>query len=419
MQTGSAMTTPRSSAEHADFGAHAGIPAGTARAASSGEGPRSPAVPIEPIEGNWFVRKFCMLACFPYAYYARITNWSDRCTVLLRGFSVMFSPIVGLASLLLYGTAVLGIAPLIILLPFVAGVVDWKNMSLAWEGNSQGRWGRIGLRVAICFISVMVALYGSVIAESQNLLASLREHEQQQALQDPSINERWSLYAEQIGKLQERRNANEGAYRQRGDLVRELSVKQNLAEKEARGMSGRDAATGVFITGNNKCGPRCESYKADARALQTQIEELDRLPAENQRIDAEIASAEKARAALISDHLSEDASVGTLLESLQFAGYGTLTSIVFKCASVLLMELLALVFALGRSSANLVFAKQLEEKEDAFRVKNYNKERNAQLAVEHARTRAEFGASHSPVVVEIVHSRAGEFVRSAAGDDNQ
>ncbi len=355
----------------------------------------------------------CAVACYPYAYYRAIQNGSDRLNVLARGFVVIMSPTVGLLSLLGFGGAVLSSKPMLLFLPVVAAVIDRLAVAMCWQ-HARAGWALWAMRIGLALISAVIALYSGVGSEQKNLEFRLREHEREQALRDPEIAQRHALLGEQITQLQQQLNENGKREAARAGLVRERALKLKLADKEAHGDAGIDAETSVVIRGGGKCGSRCRTHQADARALGEQIAELDRLESVNRALAQRIAAAELQREALISARRSDTASTGSLIRALGYADAGVLLEVCALVLIIVFLEMVAIILAHIQPSENLLLGKQLETEEDRLRSLNESKLRRAAIHVEQSHARKVFGMNHAPVIVEVTAPRAPEFGRPVA-----
>lgn len=354
--------------------------------------------------GGPIVRFLCMLACFPARYFSEIQSWSDKVKVIVKGVSVFISPTTTLAVLLTAATQLLIDFPFIILLPVIAFCLDWSTMSNSWNERENGGLRTVLLvwivRLCLAGISLSTAMMAALYAESENLQRAHTEHQRRTILNDPEVRGRWDLYDSQIKQFQGTRLAMEASLQQRPGLVRDLGVKLGLADKEAHGASGIDPTTGAHITGGGVCGPRCESYKADARAIEAQIVELDKIPAEIQRLSSEIDKAIGEQNALIESRLSAK-SLGSLMDGFWVADAGIKSTVVKILFIVMVLELAALVTAGFPPSANLVYISGLAASEDELRSKNLHALVRAEISRNQAARRAQFAGTYPPVSVEV------------------
>lgn len=347
-------------------------------------------------------RLVCLLACFPYGYFSRLKNWSDRSQVVMRGFAVVLSPTVGLMSLLAFAGVVFGTAPYIVFLPVVAGAIDWLVMGSSWERTRRPSGILRVMRVSLVLLSALVALYASLLGERDNLLQQLRAHEREEALRDPEIAHRATLFGAEIRTLQAQVVENQRLLLQeRPALVAKYVTAVRLAEKEARGETGYDTETQTYIRGGGICGPRCQNHKSDARAIQHRIDELDRLPEANAALQQRITEVERARDGLIAARAGDTESMGSLFRAATHADVGTIVQLVAKIFALVVLELAALGLATLKPSDNLLLAKRLEREEDELSMRNHSKFRRAAIMDAHDRARGNAGASQVPVTVAL------------------
>ena len=86
----------------------------------------SDAAVVLPAPNGSVVRGICALACFPYEAMQHLQDWRSKIDVLCRGLAVVIGPTVGGIALFTYAGAVFGNAAIILFLPLLAFLIDWR-----------------------------------------------------------------------------------------------------------------------------------------------------------------------------------------------------------------------------------------------------------------------------------------------------
>lgn len=349
----------------------------------------------------------CALACFPRTSFGVMHNWGDKIQILTRGISVAISPAVATMALLQNATAVFGKAGFVIVLPFIAFVVDWSIVARSYGGFTErksGFWFGV-LRFGLAMISLCVATYASLLGDEAALRKNLDQHEVQAAMQVPDVAKRYELFGAQITDLQAAIPQSQQQLRNRGALVRERALKTKLADKECNGAPGVDAESGITIIGGQRCGERAFSYRADVAAAQAQIDEIDALPGRIAQMKADLADAELAREALFKPHRSASDTPNSLFKALAYADFSLLAPIAFKVTVLMFVELFALIYAHTEVSQNVLLAVRGIETEDTRRIANRQKVTLAEVDAQNARDRSRHGAALPPMIIRPSRTR--------------
>ncbi len=340
-------------------------------------------------------RVLCWFAAFPWVAFTQLETPSDRVAVLLRGFTVILSPLAFTLAFLHNGSQIVGTAPYLYLLPGAVYCLDWFLMARSYTAT-RGAGALIVLRFGIMLVSGFMAIFTGLLSEGDNLVQRLHRQEDLVTLQGfaaRDIAARREAILEQIAR-------NEQGLANRSPIKLEALEARRLQQLECKGEGSVDKKTGIMILGG-KCGRRAEAHKIDAENAEARLAQLEALQPENQKLAGQRAELDRQLDALLRANRSPATSMATLVRALNEADLGLWSSVVLKALVIVLMEALAMIFSELPIPPALRTAVEHSGEVDKLRLDVWRDTKVAEVARERSTRRAAAADGLAPLEVKL------------------
>jgi len=355
----------------------------------------------------------CFLASFPLDKFQELKHPGDRLRICLRGAAVVLSPSVFFLALLHNKDVLLGNGGAYLLcLPVTVLFFDWLLTSM-YSRDERGGRALLLARSGLIGFSLFLAAVSGLVVEQKNLVGNLHRQEDAKTMQTVE----WQQLAAQRAQNEATILANERRIAETPVLRADLAEKRRLEKLECEGAAGFDVKSGVTIKGG-RCGQLAATHRANAEALQKQIDDLATLEQTTATLRTTRTILDERAQKLLEEAHSDTASVGTLMRAVANGAVdlGVGIRVAGTMMVIGLMEACALLMSGTSVSPTTLTAIGDIRKEDEGRLANANAQALAEIGAKRRALR-EAAARDLPPVVLSAGRPTLHVVADAANED--
>lgn len=348
----------------------------------------------------------CFLACCRLQTYLEIQSVKDRVNVVLRGVSVIVSPLAFTIALAHNGAAIIGNSTYLAFLPVAVFMLDWMIVANSARANqNDGSNGSLSwaifFRILLLFCSLLMAVFAGLGSEAKNLVKNLW------AVEDAKTRNsaEWKSRDGEIQSLKTQIDQNTQALASRVTLQNDALKYRRLNGLECNSPNSFvDSETGIKIFGGSRCGPRADKYLADAVAAESQLDKLKERETANNNLHGSIKAIETRQQELLTAGRSDPNSMGTLFVAIESGAVdiGLLIKIYGVALVLVLVESMALCMSNWRVPAGAIDGESNNQTETSLAIKHRHTANLAEINAQHRERRGTFGRNLPPLVLNSV-----------------